>query len=85
MIYIGSQYFRAPTPSQDCWEKDAKQAKDYGLDYLRIWLMWNWYSIDKDKYDFSSLFILLDIFEMNSLKAIMLTNLASATAWLIEK
>lgn len=85
MIYIGSQYFRAPTPSPECWEKDVKQAKAYGLDYLRIWLMWNWYSIDANTYDFSSLLTLLDIFHKYDVKAILLVNLESAPAWLIDK
>ena len=43
MIYVGSQYFRAPTPAEVDWDRDMDQAKEYGLDYLRFWLMWNWY------------------------------------------
>jgi hypothetical protein len=35
MIYVGSQYFRAPTPKEQDWERDIKQAKEYGLDYFR--------------------------------------------------
>ncbi|MBD3243043.1 MAG: hypothetical protein GF331_20805 [Chitinivibrionales bacterium] len=85
MIAIGSQYFRAPTPSPHDWERDVAQAKAHGLDYLRLWLMWNWYTRAEDRYDFSSLERLLDIFARNDMKAIMLLNLEAAPAWLVKK
>ncbi len=85
MIAIGSQYFRAPTPTPHDWERDIAQAKNHGLDYMRLWLMWNWYTRVEDHYDFSSLERLLDIFVRNDMKAIMLLNLESAPAWLVKK
>ena len=85
MIYVGTQYFRAPTPLEADWQRDVKQAKEYGLDYLRFWIMWNWYSRREGCYDFSSLGRLLDICAQNKMKVIMLANLESAPAWLIKK
>jgi len=85
MIYVGSQYFRAPTPHPDDWERDIAQAKAYGLDYLRFWLMWNWYSQKEGVYDFSGVVRLLDICEKNDVKAILLLNLESVPAWLVKK
>ena len=85
MIYIGSQYFRAPTPAEEDWERDVCQAKEHGLDYLRFWLMWNWYCRAEGKYDFSSLGRLLDICADNEVKALMLVNLESVPAWVVKR
>lgn len=85
MIYVGSQYFRAPTPAERDWDRDIRQAKEYGLDYLRFWLLWNWYSRREREYDFSSLGRLLDTCRRHGMKAIMLTNLESVPAWLVKK
>jgi len=85
MIYVGSQYFRAPTPPEEDWDRDLRQAKEYGLDYVRFWLMWNWYCRREGEYDFSSLERLLDICHKRRLKALMLVNLESVPAWLVKK
>ena len=85
MIYVGTQYFRAPTPAPEHWEHDIKQAKAYGLDYFRFWIMWNWYSQKEHFYDFTSLEKLLDLCVKYDMKAIMLTNLESVPPWLTKK
>jgi beta-galactosidase GanA len=85
VIYIGSQYYRAPTPREADWERDVRQAKAHGLEYLRFWLMWNWYCRSEGEYDFSSLRRLLDICTNHGVKAIMLVNLESVPAWLVRR
>lgn len=85
MITLGSQYFRAPTPAEKDWDRDVKQAREYGLDTLRCWLMWNEYSRGEGQYDFSSLHRLLDTFDKYDVKAVMLLNLESCPAWLPKK
>jgi beta-galactosidase GanA len=85
MIYLGSQYFRAPTPSPEDWDRDIAQAKAYGLSYFRFWLMWNWYSQREGAFDFSSLQRLLDACGKHGMKVIMLLNLESVPAWLVKK
>jgi beta-galactosidase GanA len=85
MIYVGTQYYRAPTPSPEGWERDVKQAKEHGLDYFRFWLMWNWYCQREGQYNFDSLKRLLDICQKHGMKAILLTNLESVPAWLVKK
>ncbi|NLF39432.1 hypothetical protein GX586_08305 [bacterium] len=85
MIYVGTQYFRAPTPAEANWENDVRQARAYGLDYFRFWLMWNWYSRHEGAYDFSSLERLLDICARHGMKVLMLVNLESVPAWLVKK
>jgi len=85
MFYVGSQYFRAPTPPEKDWERDIRQAKAYGLDYLRFWLMWNWYCRAEGQYDFGSLSRLLDICQRHGAKVLMLVNLESVPAWLVKR
>jgi beta-galactosidase GanA len=85
MLYIGTQYFRAPTPAEQDWDRDIRQAREYGLDYFRFWLMWNWYSRREREYDFASLRRLLDTCQKHGMKAILLTNLESVPAWLVKK
>jgi beta-galactosidase len=81
----GSQYFRAPTPEAAEWERDIRQAKEYGLDWMRFRLMWSWYSRGGGQYDFSSLHRLMGICADHEMKALMLVNLESAPAWLVKK
>ncbi len=85
MIYVGSQYFRAPTPPEADWDRDIEQARHYGLDYVRFWLMWNWYCRAEGEFDFSSLRRLLDTCQRHGMKALMLVNLESVPAWLVRK
>ncbi len=85
MIYVGSQYFRAPTPAEEDWDRDMRQAEQYGLDYVRFWLMWNWSCRRESEYDFSSLGRLLDACHKHQVKALMLVNLESVPGWLVKR
>ncbi len=82
MIPFGSQYYRPPTPQPHDWEKDIEQAKKYGIDVIRFWLMWSWINTKKDYYDFSEIEKLMNLSKKNNIKVILLFNLESSPAWL---
>jgi len=84
MFPIGVQYYRAPTPLKDDWERDIKTAREYGLNIIRIWVLWSWYNPMENKYDFSEIEGLLNICSKHGMKAILLLNLESAPAWLVK-
>ncbi|MGE5557570.1 MAG: beta-galactosidase [Bacillota bacterium] len=85
MFPIGTQFYRAPTPLPENWEKDLKTARENGLNIIRAWLMWNWYSQKQGRFDFMEIRTLLDLCHKYDLKAVLLFNLESAPAWAQRK
>lgn len=85
MIPIGTQFYRAPTPLKESWEKDLQTARAHGLNIIRGWLMWNWMHPAENRFDFSDIEDLLEASRKASMKVILLFNLESAPAWLVKK
>ncbi len=40
-MFIGTQYYRPPHPSQEEWERDIQNIVDTGLSMIRIWIYWS--------------------------------------------
>lgn len=38
----GAQYYRAPTPSPDCWKKDFDHMRELGFNTVKFWVQWRW-------------------------------------------
>ena len=41
-IIYGTQYYRAPTPLPEEWEKDIPELESYSLDTFQIRINWRW-------------------------------------------
>ena len=83
-IPFGFQYYRAPTPSADKWERDLKKLAQDGYNTVKYWVQWRWNQPQPDVYDFSDIDALMAIAEKNGLKVILNIILDVAPVWLEE-
>lgn len=83
-IPFGSQYYRAPTPSQTDWLRDLTQFKQQGFNTIKVWAQWRWNHPAPDVFDFSDLQELLDLSADLGIKAVINLILDSAPAWLFK-
>lgn len=83
-IPFGSQYYRAPTPVPQDWERDIVVMKDTGLDCVKLWLQWRWNHPGPDQMDFTDLSRICDLAGKHGLKVVLNSILDIAPAWLYD-
>ena len=82
---FGTQYYRAPTPESDCWEKDLKHIKDLGMNSVKFFVQWRWSHRDENSFYFDDLDTLMDIAHKNNLMVTLNLILDVAPLWLYDK
>ncbi|MHC4444079.1 MAG: beta-galactosidase, partial [Planctomycetota bacterium] len=82
---VGTQYFRAPTPMPEDWEPDLENIRNSGMNIIRLWLVWSWMNPAPGKYDFEDVEKLLDLCKKYDIRAVLLTSLEAAPAWMIRE
>jgi len=82
---FGSQYFRAPTPLREDWEKDLVNFKNQGFNTIKIWAQWRTNNPQEGVYLFDDLQELLDLSLQNGIKVIINIILDVAPAWFYLK
>ena len=83
-IPFGTQYYRAPVPLKQDWEKDFAVIRDTGLDCLKLWVQWRWNHPAFDETDFSDILGLCDTAHKYGLKIVLNTILDIAPSWLYD-
>jgi beta-galactosidase len=81
----GAQYYRAPTPEQDCWEQDLRRMRELGCNCVKFWVQWRWSHRTEDRFYFDDLDLLMDLAAANNLKVHLNTIFDVAPIWLYEK
>lgn len=84
MIY-GVQYYRAPTPVKEEWERDLKSIREHGFNTIKIWALWRNNHPKENLYDFSDLDELMELAGKEKLHVITNVIMDAAPAWLYEK
>ena len=41
-IPFGTQYYRAPSPHAEDWERDLEQIAKLGMNTVKFWVQWRW-------------------------------------------
>lgn len=82
---FGAQYYRAPTPARDQWEKDMKRMAELGFTDVKLWLQWRWGHPAPDKYYFEDLDDLMGIADRHGLRVTLNAIFDVAPVWLYEK
>ena len=82
MMRYGSQYFRTPHPSKDCWRKDMQNMQSLGFNSVKLWAVWNAIEKQPGVFDFSDLDALVAIAAENHLKVIINIIPEGAPYWL---
>lgn len=78
----GAQYYRAPTPGPECWERDLARMRGLGLTDIKLWMQWRWSHRAPDRFVFDDLLRLMDLAQANALRVTINTIFDVAPVWL---
>lgn len=84
-FYFGAQYFRAPTPDPQDWQRDFNNMKKCNMNIIRMWVLWNWHEPAEGQYDWEDIDALIQLCRKNDMKLILLLSLESTPAWLNKR
>ena len=70
-IFVGTQYYRAPTPTPDEWGQDLEKIAASGLDGIQLRLQWRWVEPKRDVFRFDDHDRLIRLAEKHGLKVIV--------------
>jgi beta-galactosidase len=82
---FGSQYYRAPSPHKEDWEKDLAKMADLDFNMVKFWVQWRWNNPQEDKFYFDDIDELMDLSAKYDLKVMLNTIFDVAPAWIYEK
>ena len=85
IIPFGSQYYRAPTPTPEKWERDLCEMSKNGFNTIKIWAQWGWNNPSEGVYDFSDVDTLMDLAHKYNLKVILNIIFDCAPEWFYVK
>jgi len=81
---VGTQYWRAPTPSEAEWQRDLDQAAALGLEAIQLRVQWAWHERREGEYRFDEVTRLMDLAGERGLRTIVKFMLEDAPYWLYE-
>ncbi len=84
-IPFGSQYYRAPSPHAEDWERDLKNMAALGFNMVKFWVQWRWNHPAEDEFYFDDIDQLMEIAHKNKLKVMLNTIFDVAPAWIYSK
>ncbi|MBC8427820.1 beta-galactosidase [bacterium] len=85
---VGVEYYRAPTPKQECWDEDFARLRAAGFQVVRSHSYWNWMEPQLGVYeldDFDHLFDLAEKHELFVWLDIMLATHGACPEWLTRE
>lgn len=82
---FGVQYYRAPTPSPECWERDLKNIKENGFNSVKFWVQWRWTHRAENKFYFEDIDRLMDLANENGLKVTLNVIFDVVPQWVLKK
>lgn len=84
-IPFGSQYYRAPSPHKEDWEKDLKNMAGLGFNTVKYWIQWRWNNPAEGEYYFDDIDELMNLAKKYNLKVMLNTIFDVAPAWIYKK
>jgi beta-galactosidase len=82
---FGSQYYRAPSPHKEDWERDLAKMAELGFNMVKFWVQWRWNHPQENIFYFDDVDQLMDLSEKNNLKVMLNTIFDVAPAWIYQK
>ncbi|MGE5846018.1 MAG: beta-galactosidase [Ignavibacteria bacterium] len=82
---FGSQYYRAPSPHRDDWERDLKNMAAYGFNTVKFWVQWRWNNPEENKFYFDDIDELMGLAQKYKLRVMLNTIFDTAPAWIYTK
>jgi len=85
---VGVEYYRAPTPKQECWDEDLARLRAAGFQVVRSHSYWNWMEPQPGIYELDDFDHLFDLAEKHDLFVwldIMLATHGACPEWLTRE
>lgn len=84
-VPFGSQYYRAPSPHKEDWDRDLKHMSELGFNTVKFWIQWRWNNPAEGEYYFDDIDELMDLSQKYNLKVMLNTIFDVAPAWIYQK
>lgn len=81
----GSQYYRAPSPPPEDWDRDLQQMADLGFNMVKFWVQWRWNHPEEDRFYFDDIDRLMDLAQKHGLTVMLNTIVDVAPAWIYRQ
>ncbi len=81
---FGAQYYRAPTPEQDCWETDLRRMQELGFNHVKFWVQWRWSHRAPERFYFDDIDRLMDLAHQYGLSVTLNTIFDVAPSWVLK-
>jgi beta-galactosidase len=82
---FGSQYYRAPSPPPEDWERDIRRFRELGFNTIKFWVQWRWNHPKENEYYFEDIDRLMDIALKYDQRVMLNTIFDVAPAWIYRK
>lgn len=82
---FGAQYYRAPTPEPECWEKDLAHMHDLGFNAVKYWVQWRWSHRAPEEYFYSDLDRLMTLADQYHLGVTLNVIFDVTPTWLYQE
>lgn len=84
-IPFGTQYYRAPSPHREDWDRDLKKISELGFNTVKYWLQWRWNNPALNEYYFDDIDELMELASKYNLKVMLNTIFDVAPSWIYKK
>src|SRR5690606_2910891 len=81
----GSQYYRAPSPPPEDWERDLENMAGCGFNMVKFWVQWRWNNPAEGRYYFDDIDRLMELAGRFGLKVMLNTIVDVAPAWIYQQ
>lgn len=78
----GSQYYRAPSPPPEDWERDLDHMARIGFNTVKYWIQWRWNHPEPDRFYWDDIDRLMDLSAERDLKVMLNTIVDVGPAWI---
>lgn len=82
---FGVQYYRAPTPSRENWERDLANIKAAGFDDVKFWVQWRWTHRAPNSFYYDDTDELMDLAYKNGLRVTLNVIFDVAPGWVLKQ
>lgn len=72
-MFLATQYYRPPFPTQQYWSDDFSRIRDAGLQGVQLWCIWSWVENRYGEYNWDDYDELISLAESKGLKVILST------------
>lgn len=84
-LAFGAQYYRAPTPPPEDWERDLDSMRAHGMNTVKLWAQWRWNNPAPGECWWDDLDRLMDLAADRDLRVVINVVFDVMPAWLLRE